>query len=329
MKKRNVLLGLWLLACGAMASAQETSLEDLYRSGAEAFREGRSFEALDRLGALAAQNPAYRDVQMLLGQSCLVAGLTTPAKRHFETALRQDPNNGHAAFLLGFSLLRGARYFEAAEALAAAQRMAPGNPHPLTYRGVALLRLGRAKEARQQIAAALRLAQDDPVALAALAELDLAEGRLPRAESRLRTVLRQTPGDIDVRILLGRALLEGGSFDEAAVIFQKAIEVQPPRSDLLYLLAQSCLRGGQKERGQEVLSRFKALKAVEAEIRVREVAVNTQSGDHEARLALADLMTEHGFAASALVHVVTLEKELPGDPRVQRLRRRLESQRRR
>lgn len=319
----RTLLLISLLALPGTAALAQPDLERSYRAGVEAFRAGRTHQALELLGAVEAADPGYRDVQLLLGQACLVAGLHLPAKRHFERALAADPANGHAAFLLGLSLHLAARYFEAAETLGRAHELAPQNPHPLIYRGLALLRLGRPGEARGAIEAALARAPGEPTARAALAELELAEGRLEEAERLVRQVLDEAPTP-ESRILLGRVVLAAGRPAEAAVIFRGILASGSERADVLYLLAQSLLRGGETEAGRAAMERFQARKALEERVRVLEAALKTDPGDLESRIRLVRLLLDHRQPAGALLHLATLRELAPGDPRIATLGAELE-----
>ncbi len=310
---------LLLLAVPAVA---QPDLEGLYRAGLAALQGGRSVEALEKLRAVEAADPGYRDVQILLGQTCLVAGLERDARRHFEGALAADPGNGHAAFLLGMALVRAARYVEAEEALARAHQLAPGNPHPLIYRGLALLRLGRPAQARQAIDAALERAPQEPAAGVALAELELAEGRPELAEALLREALGRTGGGetaLEAEILLARALFEAGRSAEAAAISGRLLTAGPERSDVLYLHAQALLRSGRAEAGRDAMAAFRALKGWEERFRLVEAAVHRAPQDVAARLELIGLLREQRRTTSVRLHLAILRRLAPEDPRVRKL----------
>jgi Tfp pilus assembly protein PilF len=318
-------VGLVALLGSALApAATAQDLATRYQAGASALQQGNPLRALEILGSVAAEQRDYRDVQMLLGQSCLMAGLHRPAKQHFERALQTQPQNGQAAFLLGFSLYQAARYFEAAEALLKAGRMSPQNPLPPLYRGLALLRLGDAQGARREIDSALRLAPQDPIARAAGAELELAEGNYGAAEKSIRSVLGQTPQQQEARLLLGRILLESGRPGEAVAVFgELAAQSGDQRSDILYLLGQAQLRSGDTATGRATLERFRRVKAQESRLRVLEAQVSTTPEDLNARLELTSLLLELGQTQAALVHLATLQRQAPQDRRVRALAERL------
>jgi len=306
------------------ASSQPRNVEALYAAGVEALQRGQPYEALEALNSVAAVNPSYRDVQILLGQSCLLAGLTRLAKRHFEQALAADPRNGQAAVFLGLMLYQEARYFEAVEALDRAHSLAPGNPYPLIYRGRSFLKLGRAKEARVDVEAALARSPSDPTARAALAEIELGEGHFEKAEELLRSVLEDEPQDFEARTLLARVLFQAGRPAEAVPLLRAVLETIPDRTDLLYLMAQALLRSGDTEAGRATLDRFKELSAQEERIRVLEAKVNTDADDIESRIQLVRLLLEQGQGDLALPHLAVLQEVLPTDPRVHALGEQLE-----
>jgi predicted Zn-dependent protease len=306
-----------MLSLAGVARGQ--SLEELYGAGTAALKASNAQRAIELLSVVEAQNPNYRDVQMLLGQSHLVASRHRQAKQHFERVLRANPQNGLAAFFLGFSLYQSARYVEALEILDRAQALAPGNPNPLIYRGLSFLKIGRPDEARAELSTALDIAPDEPTAQAAMAELELTEGDAASAEARLIKVLRNVPS-VDNRILLARAILEGGRPNEAVPLLQQLDDELPNRSDVLYLLAQALLRGGDKDRGRSELERFKKQRAVEERLRVLEATVSTDPEDTDTRLELLRLLIDNEQPGRAQGHLTILEQLLRGDRRLDALR---------
>jgi Tfp pilus assembly protein PilF len=306
-----------------LAAAQPADLDARYQAGAAAFRAGRPYEALEILAAVVADRPDYRDAQMLLGQSCLVVGLERQAKRHFEQILARQPDNGQAAFLLGFSLYQAARWVEAVTALDRAHSLARANPYPRLYRGLARLKLGDPAAAAADIQAALRQAPDDPAAIAAAAELHLATGEPAAAERRLEPLVART-GAVEHRLLLARALLAQGKAGAAVAALASADD---RRSDILYVRAQALLRGGDRERGQEVLARFRRRKALEERLRLLEATVSTDPDDAASRLELTGLLIDEDRVGSARLQLAALHRLLPGDPRVAALASRIEGRR--
>jgi len=302
-------------------------LEAAYAAGVEAFRAGRVYEALERLGEVERRQPAYRDVQLLLGQACLVADLIRSAQRHFQTALDADPANAHAAFLLGLTLFRAARYVEANEILARAETLAPTNPHPVIYRGRTLLALGRPGEAKVELDLALALAPEEPTAWSALAELDLAGGRLQAAEGRARGVIQAGGKSAEDLLLLGRIVLTDGRASEAVPILRRALALSPDRADGLYLLAQALLRSGETEEGQRVLQRFRERKGLEEAIRVAQSDLNRRPDDVDVRFRVAYLLLEFGDAGAAGLQLSTLLRQAPGDARIDSLKQAIEHSR--
>ena len=72
--------------------AQDAGIAARYQRGAEALTRGDLPTALETLGSVAAENASFQNVQILLGQACLAAGLRDAAKDHFDRAVSQDPN---------------------------------------------------------------------------------------------------------------------------------------------------------------------------------------------------------------------------------------------
>ena len=322
--KPGILLLVVLAVTVAPATAQ--SPEELYRAGSQALAGGDAYAAIDLLSRLAEQDPNYRDVQLLLGQSQLVVGGHREAKWHFEEALAKDPQNALVTFLLGYSLHQAARHMEALEVLDRAVSRAPSNPNPHIYRGLSLLATGRPGEARAALETALDLAPNDTTARAAMAQLELAEGDAPGAAGRLEAVVREVPS-AENRILLARAYLEGGQPGEAVPLLQQLDDELPGRSDVLYLLAQSLLRNGDREGGARAMERFKTQRATEERLRVLEAEVSTKPDATATRLELVELLLDNQQPGRARLHLATLARQLPGDRRVDALLRRLAQQR--
>lgn len=305
-----LLVGCWLAALPL--AGQQAGVDPRYQAGVAALQGGRPHEAIDSLRSLVAETPAYRDAQLLLGQSFLMVGDERQAKRQFEQILARRPDDGQVAFLVGFSLYRAARWYEAVDALDRAHRLARANPYPRLYRGLSRLKLGDPDAARDDIRAALLLAPDDDAVQAGAAELEIAEGQFHAAELRLRPLAERT-GDLEHRILLARALLEQG---EAAGAVEVLAAVDSWRSDLIYVRAQALLRSGDREAGQRELERFRRRKAVEERLRLLEATVSTDPDDAEARLELAGLLLDEEQPGVAALHLAALRRLLPGDHRV-------------
>jgi predicted Zn-dependent protease len=303
----------------AQRAAETPDIEKLYQRGRSAFAAGRAYEAIEVLGAVEAQNPAYRDVQILLGQACLVTNLLARAERHFERALEIDPTNPHSAYLLGLTLYQRSRYFEAEQALATARRLAPQNPHPLIYQGLSLLKLGQPRKARAAIEAALRQAPKEPLALLALAELELAEGHSGAAETEVRKVLSASPSSREAILLLSRILVQADRPAEAVAALEPLRASSRLGSEDLYLLAQALLRSGRANEGRAMMSRFKEQTVFEEKVKVLESTIARDSNDLEGRIQLVSLLLDQGVVGSSPIHLTVLLRKLPADPRVQDL----------
>ena len=316
------VLGFVLMAAPANAqrAGQAAGHESSYETGAAAFRAGRPHDALASLGAVVAEQPGYRDAQLLLGQSFLMLGLEREAKRQFEQLLARQPDNGQVAFLVGFSLYRASRWFEAVEAFDRAHALARANPYPRLYRGLARLKLGDPVAARTDIQTALRLAPDDDAVQAATAELEFAEGDFHAAELRLRPLAERTK-DLEQLILLARTLVEQG---QAAGAVEVLATIDSDRSALLYVRAQALLRSGARDLGREELARFRERKKIEERLRLLEATASTAPDDVDTRLELTDLMIDEGQLGGAMHQLAALGRLLPGDRRVAVLADRIE-----
>jgi Flp pilus assembly protein TadD len=324
---QKLALAAVLVARAALVSGgQPSDIEALYRAGVEALEQDRPFEAIEILNRVASLNPSFRDVQLLLGQSCYLAGLTRPAKQHLEQALEMNPRHPQAALLLGLLLHEDERHVEAVAALERAHDLNPRSPYASIYRGLSLLKLGRARESRADIEEAMNLAPHIPEARLALAQLELAEGDFGKAETLLREILAQAPGNVEAKTLLGRTLFESARPAAAVPLLRDVLEASPHDTEVLYLLAQALLRSGDAREGQATLARFQTQRAMDEESRVLEAAVNADKDDTSSRIRLARLLLDQGHASRALPHVAVLFALLPSDPRVLELAKELERQ---
>ncbi len=308
-----------LLGASPAARSQGADPEAAFQAGVQALRAGQVYDAIERLRLAELARPDDPQLQVLLGQAHLAAGLWVPARRNFEAALAADPGDGLAAFMVGYTLYLSARYPEAEEALARAQTMARDNPNPTIYRALALLRLGQLDEAELQLDLAGRAARDDPAALRGLAEIALARDDLEAALGHAAAAASRAPTDVETRILLGQIQLRRGEAAAALPDLERLANEHSNRSDVLYVYSQVLLRSGRREAGRQAVERFRTQKAVEERIRLLEAELSVDPGNLERRLDLVEALLSNGQPGTARIHLGPAVRDHPGDPRVQTL----------
>lgn len=174
--------------------------------------------------ATIAVNPASWMAQNNLAIFLLHEGKTEEAIRHFEEALRLDPNYAEANYNLGN----------------------------------ALFRLGRVEEARARYVRALELFPEYAAARYNFAVLLLQTGEVAAGVEQLENAIRIEPRMMVARLLLGKALLELGRAEDAVTQLQAAIDIDPTASAAYNRLAAAYFQLGRTEEARQQAYRLLA-----------------------------------------------------------------------
>jgi tetratricopeptide (TPR) repeat protein len=169
-----------------------------------------------------ADNPV---AETCLGTALKAEGQLPEALRHFEAAVRLDPEFAFAHYSLGMALLEGGKFGEAARHFAVTVRRDPDFAPGHYYLGVALENQGQIEKAMRQYEEAVGLDPDNVPAHNSLGVLLESKGQVGEAVRHYQEALRRTPGDAGVHFNLGGALAKEGKLDEAIEHFTEAVRI--------------------------------------------------------------------------------------------------------
>jgi len=91
--------------------------------------------------------------------------------------------------------------------------------------------------------------------------IDKTENNSDAAIEEFNKVIAQDAGDVGANVNLGQAYTTKQKYDQAVVYFRKALNLKPYNSTAAYSLATSLLRLGNREEGQQMMTKFQALRA--------------------------------------------------------------------
>ena len=176
------------------------------------------------------------------------------AVRHFEEALRLNPDFADAHYSFGTVLARLGRLEEAATHLEQAVRIEPDRVEAHNNLGGVLLSLGRLATAAAHYRWAVQLDPDDIGARRNLGVVLRSMGRLDEAITTYRQVLELRPNDVETHNALGVVLAERGSPDAAIGQFLLVLEGRPGDPNAHYNLAIAL---ASQRRPADALSHFR------------------------------------------------------------------------
>jgi Flp pilus assembly protein TadD len=162
-----------------------------------------------------------------LGVALNAKGRIDEAIRHFQEALRVEPDFAEAHGNLGAAFAKKGRIDEAILQFQAAIRLKPNDAGPYNGLGNALDGKGQTDDAIRQYQEALRLKPDFAEAHGNLGAAFGKKGRIDEAILQLREAIRLKPNDAAPHNDLGNALDSKGQTDQAIRQYQEALRVKP------------------------------------------------------------------------------------------------------
>ena len=168
----------------------------------------------------------------MLGGALDRKGQSDEAIRHYQEALRLEPDDPTVRHLLGIALGRRGRIDEAITQFQETVRLAPAYPLAHYNLGNTLLEKGRIDEAIRQYQEVIRLL---PNYVEPYNNLGLAlarKGQTDEAITQYREALRLQPDDPDIHFNLGAVLARRGQLDEAIRHYQETLRRQPDRAEV-------------------------------------------------------------------------------------------------
>jgi tetratricopeptide (TPR) repeat protein len=179
--------------------------------------------AFNLLASLQGRAGADNDLGMQLQGS----GQVQEAIRHYEQALRLDPDLADAHVNLGMALMQTGRIQEAIGHYEQALRITPDFAKGHNELGIALARLGRLTEAISHYEQALRI---EPASFEAHNNLGIAlqqSGRIQEAIEQYKQALQINPDFAGAHNNLGNALAQTGKIEEAIAQYEQVLKLLP------------------------------------------------------------------------------------------------------
>jgi len=146
---------------------------------------------------------------------------------------------------------------------AAFRRALEANPQLVMARvnlAVALFNLQDLDAARQAAEIAANAAPELPQPHYILGLIAKNQNRAEDAVASLEKVLAIDPNDVGANVNLGQIYVSQRKYSEAVPIFRVALAAEPYNSTAMYALATALLRNNAREEGQQLMTRFQALR---------------------------------------------------------------------
>jgi tetratricopeptide (TPR) repeat protein len=233
-------------------SAPETPL----READKLIASGRIDEALQKLEALAIQDPEPPGVEFVRGMAFYQKGGMMQAAAAFAKAVSQDPANLDAMQMQGVSLFRAGRPSEAVPLLERANKSVPNvNVDPNYVLGLCYIDTQRYDDARKALAGQYGFAPDSAQAYLLLARMLLRHDHLPVAEESARKALSLSPNLLQAHFLLGQLALAHGQYADAIAHFEREHDLDPLNGAVYDRLGDTYIRNGDFVHAQQALNR--------------------------------------------------------------------------
>lgn len=282
----------------------------------EALKRHAFTRALALADSAEARVPDGADVHFLRGRIYSEMARLDAADSAYHRTLALRPDYEGAWNNLGNNAVRRQEY---RRAIALYHNELKDGPAPVPWRGIgrAYIELGRVDSARQAFAQALAADSSYAVAHQDLAQLFEDEGDFERALRHAKQALELDPESNHARYVVGSLLVKTGQTEEALPYLEAVAEAWPWHHASHYNLGQALARLGRHEQAQEYLDRAESLRARQAKIAQREVAVRSFPKDPYAHAALASELRLAGRYNDAMhAYKVALFLD-PGNPEFQ------------
>ncbi len=217
----------------------DENVRQLLVRGREHYAKQEYDQAEPLLRKALAFDDRFADVHDMLGIICHNAGRFADAERHFERALRLNPNYTEAALNLAVTYNDRGKFAEAREVYARIKQRPSGDTtalDPFARGKIANMHADLAqaytdanltREAIAEYEKAVLLCPDFADLRTKLATLLRQGGDLTRARDHYRAAVLANPSYVLARVLLGVTLLEQGELDHAEAAWNGALEVDP------------------------------------------------------------------------------------------------------
>jgi tetratricopeptide (TPR) repeat protein len=149
------------------------------------------------------------------------------ARRAFQSALEQEPDNTRALGALAQSYIMEKQQARANEVIQKYASARPNSPEMQNFLGAWYVRTGYRTEARQAYQTALQADSTNLQARLALAQLDLADGNYDGVREKLRDIRTTDPNNVEAIVYLAMAAEGSKNYDAAIAAYQQALSLDP------------------------------------------------------------------------------------------------------
>ncbi|MGD1021000.1 MAG: tetratricopeptide repeat protein [Verrucomicrobiia bacterium] len=207
-------------------------------------RAGKIEEAIKHYERALRINPDYDDAQTDLGAALAQTGKIEEAIKHFDQVLRNNPDFAEAHYNLGIVLAQTGKIEEAIKHFEEAIRIKPDDAAAHYKLGVALEQTGKTEEAIGHYEQVLRIEPDNAAAHNNLGIALMRSGRIPEAIGHFEQALRINPQYAEAHSNLGIALYQTGKREEAIEHYQQALQIKPDYFEAHVNLGNAFLQEG-------------------------------------------------------------------------------------
>jgi Flp pilus assembly protein TadD len=278
--------------------------------GERLLTDGKVSEAKRVFEQALADDPNDPRAWLDLGLVHEAAGHFTAAEKAYRRATEADPNFAEAFNNLGVLLREGGELTEATKALERAVALDPQLAAARFNLGLAYEEQGRVAEAEREYLVTIDRLPNDPVPRINLAMMLLDLGRLDDAAAQLRAAGPMVRGDVLLSIAVGEGLRRSRLPQEAVPVLRTALSqaADPPPTELLAELALAYYAAGDLDAAEATMRR----------------AVGQDELDPALQYAYGSILAKQGQLGKARAHLRRATKLDPDGPYAERARARLE-----
>ncbi len=259
-------------------------------------------------------NPANMDVLLELGRVYNASGQFVQAVVVFERCLEKQPDHVPAALDLARALIWAGREEAAAVRLRGLVQKEIGGEVPLLLLATIARFQQRVLDEHEMLSQVLAMVPDHPEARARMTVLE--QGRLLE-EARLLAHLGRKTDDMEARRQLADLYIQGGRHGDA--LYQlNMIQAALPH-DLAVMERVREVRDEEMRRVTEQINIFRSMRAASRQGEIARIQdwLEQNAGDMKSRLRLAELYTESGNYAEAVMHLEWLAASAPENVNIQ------------
>jgi tetratricopeptide (TPR) repeat protein len=251
---------LWILCvAGGLAlpaCAQSATPITPLRQAENLVDSGHLDQALQKLDALAAEQPEPARVEYLRGIVFYQLGKMREASAAFAKAVAQDPQDREAMQMEGVSLFRAGKPAEAVPLLEQGHSAVPSaNVDPNYVLGLCYMDTRRYDDARKAFAGQYGFGPDSAPAYLLAARMFLRRSYLPIAEESVRKAIALNPTLPQAHLVLGEIALAHGQAADAIADFEQESTLNPLDGAVYERLGDAYIHVSDFDHAQQALDR--------------------------------------------------------------------------